>query len=460
MRICLVFPKTTVFEDPMVFPPLGLFYIRAVLEQAGHEVEFIDMSDYNTVGKDRVELFPDVSSIPSGFDAYMVSGTSPQATEIRRIGAFLKGRGDLVIAGGPHVTNYAGPETLLEKGTPDIYDLPVDPELIANYHVLVKNEGEGAVLRALELTDHARRAMDRDGSPVPLETIPIPNRDAAKRYHYALDDEYGRGRRGTTMFSSRGCPERCAFCDSPGLWGRAVRYIPMESIVAEFRQIKRLGYDAIQFYDDILPLHKGRMLEMCDELKKHGFIWRCFFRVDIMSHPNYGREFIQRMYDTGLREALVGVESGSQRMLDGIHKGTTVEQNTLVRSWCRDIGVRFKASVILGLPGETMESMEATRKWVLDNRPDRVNICTFIPFTGTPISKSTEEARKREYGTDALHEYDIHWEMDAALLEQEFYAGSRTKLKSMVSTSALTADQITDFYHSFVADVEKLGIPY
>lgn len=442
----------------MVFPPLGLFSLRAVLERAGHTVEFLDMSEYDRATK--VDTYPDVTALPLDFDVYCVSGTSPQAREIRRIGAYLKGQGKAVIVGGPHATNYAGAAT---TGMPMASDLPVDQALVENFHVIVKHEGEIAVLDALERLDEGRRSMETRGRGIVLQrpnvedlgTLPIPNRDAADRYQYFLEGD-GAQHRGTTMFSSRGCPEECRFCDSPALWGRKVRYTPMHRVIEEFEQITALGFEAIHFYDDILPLHKGRMVAICEQLKAFELFWRCFFRVDIMAQ--YGLDFLRMMHASGLREALVGVESGSQELLDIIHKRTTVAQNTLVRGWCREVGIRFKASVILGLPGESPESMALTKQWVMENRPDKVNLCLFIPFTGTPIAKSTE-AQKQVYGTNH-QEFDIAWDLDAAELEEHFYAGGWDTLTPMVSTSRLSSAQIGDFYHGFIADLEHAGISH
>lgn len=468
MKICLIFPKTTIFEDPMVFPPLGLFYLKAALQGQGHEVDYVDMSEYQI---DATGARVAKREVPpsSGYDAYLVSGTSPQAREIRRLGAYLRERGCTTIVGGPHVTNYAGPVTS-GPGIPIIGETePIDQQLLSSYHIAVKREGEHAVFQALARLEEAHDYMARHGRGLVIQepniadlgAIPIPDRSEAHKYHYVLDDERGNKHPGTTMFSSRGCPERCAFCDSPALWGRAVRYIPIPRVVMEFQQIRDLGFSAIHFFDDILPLARPRMIEICKQLKSFGFYWRCFIRVDIMTHPKYGKPFMQMMYDHGLREVLVGVESGDQRILDTIHKGTSVEQNTLVRQWCREIGIRFKASVILGLPGEDMTSMIATRKWVLENRPDRVNICTYIPFPGTPISKGTDARRAAEYGQDAVHDYDIKMEIDTALLDGDyFYAGSRDKLSVVTSTSALSREQIQSFWLDFCQEVHDAGIPY
>ena len=77
-------------------------------------------------------------------------------------------------------------------------------------------------------------------------------------------------------FTSRGCPKRCDFCDSPNLWSRLVRYTPMPRLIEEFQQIRELGFDAVQFYDDILPINPRRMKEICAQLKGFGLFWRCF----------------------------------------------------------------------------------------------------------------------------------------------------------------------------------------
>ena len=138
--------------------------------------------------------------------------------------------------------------------------------------------------------------------------------------------------------------------------------------------------------------------------------------------------------------------------------------------WCKKLGIKFKASVILGLPGETRETMEATRRWVFEHRPDKVNVCLFIPFSGIPIVKGVNLARGIEidddraskYGKDAIHDYDIQWSHTMEELESYFYAGSREPgaMRSLVSTSSLSAQEIQEFFDQFVTDLEREGIPF
>jgi radical SAM superfamily enzyme YgiQ (UPF0313 family) len=490
MRICLIFPKSTFLEDPMVFPPLGLWWLWAVLERQGHEVSFIDMSEFNLEAKD----------IPTGYDAYLVSGTSPQGREIRRLGFEFRRRGVAAVLGGPHATNY--------------------PRNSRNYFPLVvRREGEGAVLtvlrhiqegRALEyLTEEDLRAC-KERDPGALEkcsrgiieepfiadlgALPIPNRSYANRYHYNLADEKGRKHRATTMFTSRGCPKRCDFCDSPNLWSRAVRYTPMPRLVEEFEQIKGLGFDAIQFYDDILPINPRRVREMCSYLKALGLFWRCFCRVDIISKHG-GKDYLRFMYDHGLREVLIGAESGSQRILDNIHKETTVEQNAQVLEWCDEVGIRCKLSFIIGLPGETHQSLEETRQFLQTHLVDaprrvqhKVDLCSYIPMAGTPIFKAVMRGRNdgmdvdEEFDSYGYHPgesatgFDLQWNVDAAMMDdffyeperldgqiapdEIFYKGRRGAVRQIVTTSELTREELQKARDDMEAVVRAAGISY
>ena len=490
MRICLVFPRSTFLEDPMVFPPLGLWWLWSVLEQHGHEVCFIDMSEHNLEPKD----------IPHGFDAYLVSGTSPQGREIRKLGLELQKRGVPAVLGGPHATNY--------------------PRNSRKYYPLVvRREGERAVLKAVQHIERGRpleflsdqdligsRDGDRQAAEkyqrgiieepfvADLGDIPIPNRSYADRYHYHLADENGEKRRGTTMFTSRGCPKRCDFCDSPNLWSRVVRNTPMPRLIEEFQQIRDFGFGAIQFYDDILPINPRRVREMCGHLKGFGLIWRCFCRVDIITKHG-GKEYLQFMHDHGLREVLIGAESGSQKILDNIHKETTVEQNATVLDWCDQVGIRCKLSFIIGLPGETHQTLEETKRFLRQHliRANRriqhkVDLCSYIPMAGTPIYKAVMRRQgegadfDEEFDSYGYHpgenvsEFDLRWNVDAALMDnffyepevmhegvqpdEIFYKGRMGAVRAIVSTSSLGREELQRARDEMEAEVRAAGISY
>ncbi len=492
MKICLVFPRSVFLEDPMVFPPLGLWYLWPVLEKAGHEVDFVDMSQRNIKAEE----------LPEGFDVYLVSGTSPQGREIRKIGRELARRGATAVLGGPHATNYSRNSRRY-------------------YPVVVRREGEEAILKAVDIavnkrpplmTDDDVKSLSRNHPAAwekfnagivelplisDLGKILLPDRSRASDYHYFLEDERGNKRRGTTMFTSRGCPMRCDFCDSPNLWSRRVRYIPVEKIAEEYDQIRNLGFEAIQYYDDILPINPARTKAMCLLMKEAGFIWRCFGRVDVISHHG-GRDYLKFMYAHGLREILIGIESGSQKILDGIHKGTTVGQNAAVFRWCDEIGIRCKLSFIVGLPGETKETLAETQKFLRDtvlsgsvSVRHKVDLCAYIPMAGTPIYKSVMRRRGcsaemeetfDDYGYRRGEEdldFDISWSADAALLDnffyepdalevldkeaavdEIFYKGKKGSVRQIVETSALSREELTAARREMEEMVRVAGFGY
>lgn len=396
--IALVWPKSTFLIDPMYYPPLGLWYVWTLLSGVGHRVTYYDMAE---------------DALGSGHDQYWLSGTSPQLSEMKRVGRALRRQGKHVVLGGPHAW--------LKGGDSECFDVVVKGEVFTH----------GAVEAVLGASDPAIELPLMRGRQLDL---PLPTRLAARRYHAKL-----MGRPCTTMMTSFGCPYHCAFCSSQDLWG-PVRYNKLDNVLMDIARCSRLGFGALQFYDDILPIKKDRTLAIADALHKHKMIWRCFMRSDL--GVLHGRDFLQALYERGLREVLVGVESASQTIKDNICKGTTVEQDTQLRTWCKEIGIAYKASVILGLPGETVGTLLETREWLLKNRPDKADINTLIPMPGTPLYDRPEE-------------YDCKW--TSSVPENYFFKGKPGDVTCLVETDSLTPEMILTFRNMIKAE---LAVPY
>lgn len=412
MKIALVMPKSTMLQDPRVWPPLGLFYLSSQLEAQGHQTDFFDLN-FDELPQD------------GEYDQMWVSTTAPQIAEAKRIAEVTKGWKTRRVLGGAGA--WANPET--HKDIP--YDLIVAGEADHPYNIrrILESAQFGGGFLPL--------VMQKD-----LEWVRPPNRRWTTRYHSYMTDKSGNSYRMTSMFTVRGCPMSCAFCESGRegiIWDSMVRYEPMDTVEYQIREIKDLGFTGIGYYDDIFIINRKRTQAIMELHRKYGLKFRCFLRSDILSKHG-GKAYLQELKDGGLIEIFVGVESADNHIKDNIHKGTTIEQDTDVLNWCRELGIVCKMSFILGLPGESRESMETTRKWILEHKPDKVQVDRLIPFSGTPLTKKPWE-------------YDLNYEERPD--DDWFFRGRDMNIHSFVSTSHLTRDEIDEFWHKLEIELHE-----
>jgi len=238
----------------------------------------------------------------------------------------------------------------------------------------------------------------------------------------------------------------CAFCESGRhgvIWDALTRYEPLEIVEKQIQEIKELGFTGLAYYDDIFIINRPRTLKLLDLHAKYDMKYRCFLRSDIVCKHG-GKDYLQQMKDGGLIECFVGVESADNQIKNNIHKGTTIEQDTAVLQWCRELGITCKMSFIIGLPGESLESMNKTRDWILENRPHIVQVDRLIPFKGTPL-------------VDHPEEYDLKYETQP---DEEWFFRGRYDInsKSFVSTSHLTVEQIDKFWHDLESELIREGL--
>lgn len=233
-----------------------------------------------------------------------------------------------------------------------------------------------------------------------------------------------------TLLTSRGCRYRCAFCGSNTM-APGVRNYSKDRIEAELEHLLGLGIKALRISDDNIINEPERLEWLSRLLGSNGVRWRGSIRV----HPTSG-ELYRIMAENGCEELSFGIESGDQRVLRCVAKGTKVEQNTAAVQAARAAGIPVvRALMMMATPGETWETLERNKAWVLEALPSVVSLKTFVPYPGTKIARNPERygcrivdmsdvnySAYRADGSDPISHVELPGVMSAAELTAQFRA--------------------------------------
>lgn len=395
MKILFVNPNSKFLIDDRVFPNLGLLYLSAYLKKNGYnKVGLIDLNGSNT--------------LPGAIDADIVGlySTTPQFPQALRLARKLRNinraKDPLYVIGGPHVS-----------GKPE--------DAFKDFDIIVAGEGERALLdivRKKELNYPLKEKVVRYAYEKDIDKFPFPDRELIdiKSYKFFIDSKLT-----TTLITSRGCPYNCKFCAN-NVWSKMLRMRSSENIFEEVRMLKnKYNYESFMFFDDTMTVDRKRMQEICNLLKNLNIIYRCFIRSDTVD-----RRILNLMYESGCIEVGMGIESGSQRILDTVSKGTRVEENMRVIKWCKDTGIRVKGFIIIGLPGENSETVKETIDFLTEASLDDIDVTIYIPYPGSLIYKEKET-------------FDISFKDDYG---HAWFKGKPGLYKSSISTGAFKPKEI------------------
>jgi hopanoid biosynthesis associated radical SAM protein HpnJ len=183
-----------------------------------------------------------------------------------------------------------------------------------------------------------------------------------------------------SLYTTRGCPAMCTFCLWPQtLSGHPWRTRSSDSVAEEVRfALKRFPQvREIFFDDDTFNYKKSRTIELCNKLKSIGFTWSCTSRVT----TDY--ETLKAMKDAGCRLMVVGYESGDPQILKNIKKGATLEQARRFTRDAKKVGLAIHGDFMIGLPGETPESIRTTMKFAQELDCETIQVSVAHPFPGT-----------------------------------------------------------------------------
>lgn len=392
VKISLVNPPTMkgAFRHQL-YLPIGLAYLAAVLEKNGHEVTVIDCPalemDHEKLRAKLVSLEPNVVGITSMTPTIQSALLSARVAKEACPDA-------MVVLGGPHAT-FMDKQVLTQEAAVDI---------------VVRGEGEQTMPELAQHVSNSKRLHRVDGITFRnnRRIVRTPNRAFIQKldelprpaYKYFPLEKYRLfGRRILPIITSRGCPFQCSFCVTSRLFGRTFRARSPKNVVDELEWLRDAhGADAFTFYDDTLTLDRKRIIEICEEIKNReiGLPWDCQTRVDQVS-----KEILVKMREANCQQVFFGVESGAQKILDAVKKGTTIEQNEKAIRWAKDASLFVAISVIVGYPGETTDTLKQTIDFIRKTKPDDAYLCVATPYPGTELRSLVEDmgwAMSMEWG--------------------------------------------------------------
>ena len=422
-------------ERAKPYPPLATLQVAAQLRQTGHRVSFFDaMLADGTAGYERLlrEVEPDLVLFYEdnfNFLSKMCLGKMRDAccemvTSARRAGA-------RVIAAGSDATD--APEPYLEAGA----DIVLSGEGLDALATLITrlDRNPGEPVEPL-ITGLSGLATLKDGTVTPVRSVGNPRSsqpmappawDLVDIDHYRSIWRAAHGYFSLNMAASKGCSFRCAWCAKP-IWGNQYLQRSAIEVAAEMTHLKRThAPDHVWFADDIFGFRVEWVTQFAHAIRASGgsIPFTIQTRADLISE-----RMAKALAEAGCREAWIGAESGSQRVLDAMNKGTTVPEILVARARLRAVGIRVGFFIQLGYLGEELTDVLATRKLIDNARPDDVGVSVSYPLPGTRFHDLVKEQLR---GKTHWQESDDLEMMFHGTYTSEFYRAVRNLLHDQVN---------------------------
>lgn len=463
MTICLITPPSVFLADEKVFPNLGILKVAAVLERSGHIVEHVDASGIQ--GYEQAVTDHAKSTTASLFG---ITATTPQMPSVSHIvRALREARPDArIILGGPHITLVCAALKKEKKLGMHGRATRAYAKLESMFDVLVAGDGEDAIFLAIQ--PDSPKYIDADNPAVDLfltnerlNELPWPARHLIdmESYRYFIESA-----RSYSLIGQLGCCFGCRFCggrESPML--RRIRTRTTSNIVGEVRHLHdAYGAKGIMFYDDELNVSPA-MIELMNGIADlQSEIGVAFKLRGFIKSQLFTDEQAKAMYRAGFRWILVGFESGSERILSNIRKKADRADNTRCMEIAHRHGLKVKALMSIGHAGESAETIQETKDWLLEVRPDDFDATCITVYPGTPYGDMAVQTLPNVWtftcpeNGDKLHSYEVDF-----MEEGGYYKGRVGDYRSFVYTDHLSSKELVKLRDELEGDVRaKLNIPF
>ena len=355
------------------YAPLGILYLSSHLRARGFDVEIYD----STFGS-REELFRILNDGPPA--ALGIYGNLMTRGNVLETIATAQAAGWRVIVGGPEPSNYveeyldAGADVVIpgeaELSLEQLMATRFDPAAWSGIDGIIFRDAGGSIVR----NNAARLLPDLDAQPWPdRERIDIP------RYMRTWREYHGKS--SISVITARGCPYKCNWC-SHSVYGHTHRRRSPRAVAEEVEWLLgRYEPDMLWVADDVFTIHHGWIFEYAAELKRRGIRipFECITRADRVNE-----RIAATLRELGCLRVWIGSESGSQRILNAMERGVTVEQVRRAVALCKANGIETGMFLMWGYDGEDIADVEATIDHVKECRPDVFFTTVSYPIKGTP----------------------------------------------------------------------------
>jgi anaerobic magnesium-protoporphyrin IX monomethyl ester cyclase len=407
-------------ERKMPYPPLGTLYAATILRELNHEIIFFDsmmgkpddfLSHIKNEKPDLILLYDDEFNY---LTKMCLSNMREAAVK------FIKKAKDLSIP----VVVYSS----------DATDFP-RPYLRAGCDAIIYGEGEETLKEVVTTLNRnsfdtgkfqinglkflhngsihviSKRKLLKD-----LNCLPDPDYSFVDMIEYKKEWINNHGYFSTNISTTRGCPYKCNWCAKP-IYGQTYDSFSPERVVNQIKDLKKkYSVDHIWITDDIFGLKPGWIKEFAAELKKYKIQveYKCLTRPDLLLRG----DTIKDLKESGCKNIWIGAESGSQKILDAMDKGTTVEQIYEASKRVKEAGMDISFFIQFGYTGETKEDINLTRKMICDCLPADIGVSVSYPLPGTLFYERVKSELRNKTNWEDSDDLDP---MLIGVYERKFY---------------------------------------
>jgi radical SAM superfamily enzyme YgiQ (UPF0313 family) len=395
MKIALIFPRTSK-ELHGVWPPLGIIQLGTVMKNRGHELKLIDSSFDDDLERAKIKLKdfePDIVGIST------MSSLFENAIDIS---AYSKKMGYITIMGGPHPTMFPK-ETLTKAKGLDFIIIGEGEETLPELVSTLEKKGDIKKVKGICYMKGGQAVFNKPRPPMNnLDSIPIPDRGMLDNINQYLESG------ALNLNSIRGCPFNCKFCQPTlrKLFGEKIRKMSPKRVVDELDYLyKKYQLRDYFFVDDTFTIDKEWMREIVSELDKRQLKGKLRFILNTRANL-FDEELARLIVDFNCYYVAIGVESGSQKILDDLDKGITISQIKKTFRLCKKYRIKTHAYFMLGSPGETKETLKETEILIDEIKPTSLFLAVTTPLPGTKLFDELKKAGR--LNIQSYSHFDYH----------------------------------------------------